>query len=180
MKKSKMMAIAFAILAGAASARAEGNVIDFDGKAGAQSFAQLAAEARFMPVEAEPAVIPVRLSPEFTRKQVVDMDKSIDSAIAYVNLHGQGADLAAGFECLKNNGTPEQKYAFVYQPAGTVYSLPENCVMRNKGVCQAIFDTVCKTVTYVACAIMADGSKECHDEAREDCKVVKKCLFAEE
>ena len=39
------------------------------------------------------------------------------------------------------------------------------------------FDTVCKTVTYVACAIMADGSKECHDEAKEDCAVVKKCLM---
>jgi hypothetical protein len=105
------------------------------------------------------------------------MDKSIDSAIAYVNMHGQGADLAAGFECLKKNGTLEQKYAFVYQPKGTVYSLPANCVMQNKGVCELVFDTVCKTVTYVACAIMADGSKECHDEAREDCQTVKKCLM---
>ena len=171
--------MAFVMMAAASSARAEGNAMDFDGKAGAPSFAQLAAQSQFMPA-ADAAIIPARVAPEFTRKQVVDMDKSIDSAIAYVNMHGQGAELAAGFECLKQNGTPEQKYAFVYQPKDTVYSLPETCVMRNKGVCQAIFDTVCKTVTYVACAIMADGSKECHDEAREDCKVVKKCLFAEE
>ncbi|HAT72032.1 MAG TPA: hypothetical protein DCS63_04375 [Elusimicrobia bacterium] len=180
MKGINILTVAFAVLAAGSIARAEEVNIDFDGKQGSPLFAQFAVQEPYIPGPGEGAVMPARTAPEFTRRQVLEMDKSIGSAIDYVNAHGQGAYLAQGFTCLRQNGTPEQKYLFVYQAAGTTYSLPANCVMQNKGVCTWIFDTVCKTVTYMACAIMADGSKECHEEAREDCSVVKKCLFPEE
>jgi len=180
MKRINILAVAFAVLAAGSIARAEEIKIDFDGKQSSPLFAQLAAQAPSLHSAADDTIIPVRVAPDFTQSQVLNMDKSIGSAIEYVNAHGQGAYLAEGFACLRQNGTPEQKFAFVYQPAGTTYSLPANCVMQNKGVCTWIFDTVCKTVTYMACAIMADGSEECHKEAREDCSTVKKCLFPEE
>jgi hypothetical protein len=183
--------IAAALLCAAGVAKAGGIAVNFDGAAmktaevKGQSFgAERGSLFAQVSDQAQPEIaMPGRPVPEFTRDQVSNMDRSIQSAIDYVRLHQQGETLAAGFDCLLREGTPEQKFAFVYHSGTSAYAFPDNCVMRNKGAftegCKWVFDTVCKTVTYMACAIMADGSKECHEEAREDCKVVKQCLFSE-
>jgi len=188
MKQGKIWIAAVLIFA-AGAAKASDLAVNFDGAAlkaaglKAPSYA-VERESLFAQVsaQAQPEIaMPGRPVPEFTREQVSNMDKSIQGAVDYVRLHNQGEALAAGFDCLLREGTPEQKFAFVYHSGNAPYALPDNCVMRNKGAftegCKWVFDTVCTTVTYVACAIMADGSKECHEEAKEDCKVVKQCLF---
>lgn len=173
------------IAALAAPLKAEEPGISFDGAgavipkaADVQALGQLSGGGSAEAVEVE---MPGRPAPDFSREQLSEMDKSIESAISYINAKGGDQRLAAGFGCLLRQGTPEQKFMFVYQVGGE-YSLPENCVMRGRGSftegCKWVFDRVCNTITYMACAIMADGSKECHEEAKEDCKVVKECIFS--
>lgn len=170
MKKSKMMVIAFAILAGAASARAEGNVIDFDGKAGAQSFAQLAAEAQAKGnPAAEQAVIPVRV---FDAAEQASADKAIGSAIAYAQKRQLSPVLIAGLECLRDSGTPEQKAAFVNGSDKAVYQFPAACVAKsaqlgvgNKGIVDSSLQWLCESyndvIEYLSCHKGPDGEEVC-------------------
>ena len=143
----------------------------FDGKPGPQ--------AASSPAYQDTAVAPVIPGREFTAAEQAELDKSIGSAIAYVQAKGMKAEFAASLECLKKSGTPRQKFEFVYQPAGQAYLFPEACVSSDKGVCDWIVENVCRTITVVSCAWVTSGDnppitkKECHNEAKEDCKEVK-------
>jgi len=187
MKKNKMLIAVFAIMTAASAAKADGEVIDFDGKKGAPLFAQLSAQTipgmavasgREMEV-----VIPARPTPVFTGKELEAMDKSIGTAIAYVQAHDQGAYLAESFECLLRKGTPEQKFAFVYQAPGTAYAFTGACAKQNnKGAvedaCRWVVETVCRTVTAVSCLwVVGSGNppmskEECKEESKEVCERV--------
>jgi hypothetical protein len=190
----QVIIVVFCLAAGVLSAKAGEMQTGFPAAGGSPAFSQLAAQAQSVEAApakgfleataASPAFIPARATPVFTTKQMEEMDSSIGTAIAYVQAHNQGVYLLNGFECLRQNGTPEQKFAFVYQQKGTVYSFPDNCVMRNKGVlsdaCGWVVETVCKMITYVSCKWVTSGDnppltwQECTDEAKEDCKEVRK------
>ncbi|HBA59530.1 MAG TPA: hypothetical protein DCZ92_01645 [Elusimicrobia bacterium] len=206
--KKLMIAAAAVVGIGLGFAQA-GDIVDFDGKgAGARSFMEKLNKASDMqcrvvcerpgdcttictpvnktagldiaavsaPVQVAEAVIPAR---RFDAAEIANMDRSIGTAIAYVQSHKQGAPLAASFECLRNSGTPEQKFAFVYKADAAPYSFPENCVRQDKGICSWVVESVCTTITVVSCAWVTSGDnppitkKECHDESKEDCKKVK-------
>jgi len=185
MKKSKILIAVLAVLVTASAAGAEENIINFDGKERALVFAQLATQAQKITdvktIEPEAVFIPARV---FTAAEDAAMDRSIGSAIDYVQKHNKGVYLAEGFECLKRNGTSQEKYDFVYHAARSVYSFPEVCISRNKGICDWVADTVCSTITVVACAWVTSGDnppitkKECHNESQEDCKEIKTWLYS--
>ena len=170
MKMSKILIVAFAILAGAASARAEGNVIDFDGKAGAQSFAQLAADAQAKEnPAAEQAVIPVRV---FDAAEQASADKAIGSAIAYAQKRQLSPVLIAGLECLRVSGTPEQKAAFLSGADKAVYQFPAACIAKaaqlnaiNKGIVDSSLQWLCESyndvIEYLSCHKGPDGEEIC-------------------
>jgi len=188
----KVMIAVFCVAAAASSSKAGGMNSGFAATRDIPAFSQLATQAQAMnptaaksisEMTAGPAIIPARATPVFTTKQMEDMDRSIGTAITYAQAHKKGAYLVNGFECLRKNGTPEQKFAFVYQQSGTVYSFPDSCVMRNKGVisdaCGWVVETVCKMITYVSCTWVTSGDnppltwQECTEEAKEDCKEVR-------
>ena len=187
MKKSKLLIAVFAVIAAASAAKAEEIKIGFDGKTGAPLFAQLAAQtipgiAAASGREME-VVIPSRATPVFTGKELEAMDKSIGTAITYVQAHGQGAYLAESFECLLRKGTPEQKFAFVSQAPGTAYAFTGACAKQtNKGTledaCRWVVEPVCRTVTAVSCAwVVGSGNppmskEECKEESKEVCERV--------
>jgi hypothetical protein len=170
MKKSNILIAALAILAAASSVRAEGNVIDFDGKAGAQSFAQLAAQAQAKenPV-AEQAIIPVRV---FDAAEQASADKAIGSAITYAQKRQLSPALIAGLECLRDSGTPEQKAAFVNDEDKAVYQFPAACVAKvaqldgvNKGIVDSSLQWLCESyndvIEYLSCHKGPDGEEVC-------------------
>lgn len=182
---------ACAVMAAVSVAGAQEIKTDFDG-AGKGSF-QLAGAADVkvyfedkpgLPAASQPAYqdtasVPVIQGREFTAAEQAELDRSIGSAIAYVQAKGMKAEFAASLECLKKSGTPRQKFEFVYQPSGQAYLFPEACVTSDKGVCDWIVENVCRTITVVSCAWVTSGDnppitkKECHNEAKEDCKEVK-------
>ena len=80
------------------------------------------------------------------------MDESIGSAIAYVNTNQLAPQLRTGLECLREQGTLEQKYEFVYAVKGSTHTLPEGCMKpsRTPGVCSCLeysYHDVCHDVT---------------------------------
>lgn len=175
----------FGVLVAVSAAKAGGTQYGFKAVKESPALSQLAAQAQ--PADAiaaaGPAIIPARATPVFTTKQMEDMDKSIGTAIAYAQAHKQGPYIVNGFECLRKNGTPEQKFSFVHHQKGTAYSFPDSCVTREKGVvgdvCGWVVETVCNMITYVSCVWVTSGDnppltwQECREEAKEDCKEVK-------
>lgn len=177
MKKSKILIAVFMLMTAASAATAEDNIMNFDGSKGGSLFSQLAVRTRAteFPV-AEVAVIPARV---FDAAEEAALDRSIGSAIVYVQRHNKSVELAESFECLRRGGTPQEKFDFVYYSGRGAYSFPEACISRNKGICDWVVESVCTTITTVSCAWVTSGDnppitkKECHDEAKEDCKEVK-------
>lgn len=148
-----MIIAAFAVLVSAAVSARAGEVIDFDGKnAKTVSFAETlkAAEAvqadtiKFEKVAVDG--IPGRAAPAFTEQQVKEMDKSIRTAMTYVNDHQLPKNYINSFNCLLAKGTPEQKAEFVYTPEGAEYSFPGVCRAQNKNVCSWVAEKVCEQV----------------------------------
>lgn len=152
MKKNNILIAVFAVLISAAVSARAGEVIDFDGKTSkAVSFAEAlgsveAVQAGAIKFEKVDVEIPGRPAPEFTEKQVKEMDRSIGSAIAYVREQKLPAAFAGSFTCLLEKGTPEQKAEFVYQTKGGEYSFPAICRNQNKGICSWVTQKVCETV----------------------------------
>lgn len=187
MKKCKILIAVFAVMAAASAARAEGPRTDFDAKKSAPLFTLLVAQtipgiAAASGQEIE-VVIPARATPVFTGKELEAMDRSIGTAIVYVKAHNQGAYLAESFDCLLRKGTPEQKFAFVYQAPGTAYAFTGACAKQNnKGTvedaCRWVVETVCRTVTAVSCVwVVGSGNppmskEECKEESKEVCERV--------
>ena len=152
MKKSNILIAVFAVLvSGAISVRA-GELIDFDGKsAKAAGFSEAlksfeAVNTGEFKIEKVNTEIPGRAAPEFTEKQVKEMDKSIGTAIAYVREQKLPAGFSGGFTCLLQKGTPEQKAEFVYQTKGGEYTFPAVCTNQNKGICSWVTQKVCETI----------------------------------
>lgn len=152
MKKSNILIAMFVVIAAASCAMA-GEVIDFDGKTSkAFSFAEAlgAVEAaqtgaiKFEKVAL--GELPGRPAPEFTEKQVKEMDKSIGTAIAYVREQKLPTGFAESFTCLLQKGTPEQKAEFVYQTKAGEYTFPAVCKNQNKGLCSWVTQKVCETI----------------------------------
>lgn len=94
-------------------------------------------------------------------RMITAMDESIGSAIAYVNTHGLGPQLRPGFECLRDQGTLEEKSAFVYASEGTNYTLPDKCTRQDtKGTCTCVawdYRDVCHDTTVIqdVCKVVA-------------------------
>jgi len=152
MKKINILIAVFAVIAAVSSARA-GEVIDFDGKTSkAFSFAEALDSAEAVQTGAikfekvAPGEFLGRPAPEFTEKQVKEMDKSIGTAIAYVREHKLPAGFSESFTCLLQKGTPEQKAEFVYQTKGGEYTFPAVCTNQNKGICSWVTQKVCETI----------------------------------
>jgi len=61
----------------------------------------------------------------FSPEEIMAMDTSIKSAIAYTNSH-QSFATSVRFERLLKDGTPEQKLEFVNSEQGSVYRFPNN------------------------------------------------------
>lgn len=164
--------------------------LDFDGKTGAAGIAEELEEAAASVSEVP---LPGRLLPVFTVEEVAAMDERIGQAVAYVRKENKSSYLEAGFECLLKKGTPVQKLAFLDHDNKEPYVLPEACSATEKGICDWVVDTVCTTVTVVACAWVctdivgepATGDnpqecrKECHEESRQDCKEVRNWLCSD-
>ncbi|HBE88909.1 MAG TPA: hypothetical protein DDW67_07190 [Elusimicrobia bacterium] len=186
MMKGMLIAV-LAIMAAAAPVGA----VDFDGGSGSGGFALDLREAMASPVPEVP--LPARPLPVFSAEEVGRMDARIMRAIDYVRVEKKGVYLEAGFECLLRRGTPEQKMEFLSHDNKVPYALPEGCSSTQKGICDWVVDTVCTTVTVIACVWVctdvvgqpATGDnpqecrKECHEEARQDCKEVKNWLCSD-
>jgi hypothetical protein len=193
-KMKKIGIVVFALMfVGVAYAGAQEVEIDFDGKSDIQDVKKsegFTMPEDFLDIEynipvpkrvvkyeqtlKKEAFIPVRI-PVFTMEEVVTMDKSIDSAIAYVKSHKQGASLVYSFEYLKKHGTPQQKFSFVYGKSNLPYEFPKNYVMKdnlvqNKGIVDDVLKWVCKTyvhlVTYYNCD-MVEGEYPCDAQTRK-------------
>jgi len=174
MKKNKILIAVFALLAMASAAGAEDIKVDFDGKKGAIGFMEAVKAADScqndkiaceqpkpvavsvgnigMPVKLEIEGVAAKAEPVFSPRMVTEMDESIGSAIAYVNSHRLGSQLRNGFECLRDQGTLQQKYEFVYAVKGSTHTLPENCMQPTKspGVCTCLeysYREVCHDTT---------------------------------
>jgi hypothetical protein len=113
------------------------------------------------PVAVKAKSAAVRLAPALTPRTITAMDESIGSAIAYVNTHGLGPQLRPGFECLRAQGTPEEKSAFVYAAEGTNYTLPDKCTRQDtKGTCTCVawdYRDVCHDTSVIedVCTVVA-------------------------
>lgn len=152
MKKINILIAVFAVITAVSDARA-GEVIEFDGKTSkAVSFAEALGAVEAVQTGAikfekvAPGELPGRAAPEFTDKQVKEMDKSIGTAIAYVREQKLPAGFAGSFTCLLQKGTPEQKAEFVYQTKGGEYTFPAVCKDQNKGLCSWVTQKVCETI----------------------------------
>lgn len=181
MKKTSILIAAFAVMAAATTARAQ---FDFDGRgSGAISFMEAiknsdscqndniaCAQPKPTPVAVENAEASVesradaagkKAEPVFTPRMVADMNASIESAIAYVNDNRLGSTLHSGFECLRDQGTPEEKSAFVHAAEGSNYTLPDKCTQQDtKGTCTCVawdYRDVCHDTTVIedVCTVVA-------------------------
>lgn len=166
MKIEKVAIAVFAVMSLASAARAQAISGNFDGKPGADLFAQAAAQA--VPAPTPAAVIPARTYPAaFVAGNVDAMNKSIDSAIAYARQNRRSAELVAGLECLRKSGSVEQKEAFVYGPA--TYVLPESCVARpaQQPQLKCVSSTICSWITETIIRTNCNPNGECMDTTVE-------------
>lgn len=181
MKKTSILLAAFVVMAAVSTAKAQ---FDFDGRtAGTFSFMEAVKTAdscqndniaceqpKPMPVsfenteafaESKADVAAKKAEPVFTPRMVADMNASIESAIAYVNDHRLGSSLRSGFECLRNQGTPKEKSAFVYAAEGAKYTLPDKCTRQGtKGTCTCVawdYRDVCYDTSVIedVCTVVA-------------------------
>ena len=190
MKKSNILIAVFAVMAAVSVSRAEdikvdfdgkksaGTVqaedmkIDFDGKKSSPLLGQLSAQAQKIPA-AEAAIMPMRV---FTAMEQASMDKSIDSAIIFIQKRQMSPALLAGFECLRNGGTLEQKAAFVYGRDNAAYEFPAVCVAAgrlsaiDKGILNDGLQWLCESyndvIEYLSCHKGPDGEEVCDVELR--------------
>ncbi|MDP2866154.1 MAG: hypothetical protein Q8O90_07920 [Elusimicrobiota bacterium] len=197
MKKSKMLTAVFAVLAAVSAARAEGIMIDFDGrglkgvnslkadfngKKGAPLFAQLFAQAGQVPAAFKAGdMMPGRPAPVFTARELSGMDKAIEKAISHAGKNMKNPGLKANLECLRLNAATEEKFSFVYAAPGSAYKFPEGCSSKQTKdwiddlltwVCESVWVPVCKETCSLG---VEDGEtivlciEDCNDQLVESC-----------
>ncbi|HAH31598.1 MAG TPA: hypothetical protein DCL44_04725 [Elusimicrobia bacterium] len=158
--KRLILAVAAVAGLGLGVVHAEDIKVDFDGKAlGGINFMEAIKTAdssqndNIACEKPKPAaVLTVEAEPVFSPRMLIAMDEAIGSAMAYVNANNLAPQLRDGFECLRDQGTLEQKYDFVYAVKGSTHTLPENCLLptRSPGVCtcsEYSYRDVCHDVT---------------------------------
>lgn len=159
MKNGKMIAMVFSVMVSTAAIADAQVAVDFDGKTG-KSFnltetLRAADTVNSASISPEAAGIAGRKTPEFTAEQVVEMDKTIGTAIAYVLENKQPVELAQGFACLLVKGTPEQKATFSYAAKSGPYTFPAACKSQDK----LVTDAICRWVTKKVCeTVFENGS----------------------
>lgn len=181
MKKGNILIALFTIAAAAGVAGAA--EVNFDGARGAAfSGSGLAAAVRErqadLPVQAE--IMPTRtFTPEesipmsLALARMQQMDRTIQSAIKYAE--GRKMNRAkASFECLLKNGTPQQKFAYVYGDRSEPYRFPAACSQQpalQKDIIDDLLHWVCRTYTEFVvqynCHPAEDGQEKCDQELVE-------------
>ncbi|HAN05869.1 MAG TPA: hypothetical protein DCW72_00780 [Elusimicrobia bacterium] len=131
-------------------------------------------------VPAQAAMIPARVfTPaesvpvKFAQERLPRMDKTIQSAIKYAEAHKM-ARAKASFECLLKEGTPQQKFAYVYGDRSVPYKFPETCSAKQgmqKDLIDDFLHWVCRTYTEFVvqynCHETEDGGEKCDEELVE-------------
>lgn len=182
MKKGNILIAAFAVLAAAGTAGAVD--LNFDGARGGAFGARtgLAAAVRAqqesLPVQAE--IMPARtFTPEesipmaLALARLPQMDRTIKSAIKYAEGRKMGR-AKASFEWLLRNGTPQQKFAYVYGDRSVPYRFPAAAGQQpelQKDLIDDFLHWVCRTYTEFVvqynCHPTDDGDEKCDQELVE-------------